>query len=188
MFRVTTNIDSIEKIDKQIKYVNSMLKMKEDIEFQSFIKDKCMQTLESVMNSRLQIGMTTNDDSIVLYRNSNHIEDTEDGFVIYNNAKIPANVFGKQNNIANYPNGQFSIALAFEYGVGVVGIGTGNPKAWEYNVNSYENGWYLPKNVLGKSGMKYEGYQGFEIYRYTADEIQKNLSNWVREYMSKGDK
>ena len=137
MFKVSTSIDSIGKLDKHINLVKNMASMKEDTNFQKYIQDKCMQTLEQVMNSRLQAGYTTNDDSISLYKSSNHLIETDDGFIIYNDAKIPANVSGVQNDISNYPNGEFSIALAFEYGVGLVGMNTINPNAWEYNVNDY---------------------------------------------------
>lgn len=188
MFKVSYDIDSIKKIDNHINYAKKMLKMKEDVKFQKYIQDKCMQTLNNVMNSRLISGMTTNDDSIELYRSSNHIQQLEDGFIIYNNAKVPANATGKQNSSSSYPNGQFSIALAFEYGVGVVGIDTKNPNAWQYNINNYENGWYLPKNVIGRSGIKYDGYTGFEIYRYTAEEIKAQLPKWVKEYFAKGER
>jgi len=189
MFKVNCNVDSIENIDKQIKYVDQMLKMKEDILFQKYIQDKCMQTLTNVMNSRLVIGMTTNDDSIELYRSSNHIQELEDGFIIYNNAKIPADYYNVLPfDTSGYPNGMFSIALAFEYGVGIVGMNTVNPNAWEYNIKNYNFGWYLPKNVLGQSGVRYMGYTGFEIYRYTAEEIKANLSKWVKEYFAKGVK
>jgi len=187
MFRIETNVDSIKKIDEQIKYVESMMKMKEDTSFQEFIKQKCWKTLQDYINGFLVAGNTTNDDSIEIYKTSNHIENIENGFIIYNNAKIPANVSGKQNNISNYKDEMFNLALAFEYGVGVVGIETNNPNAWEYNVNNYESGWYLPKNVLGKAGIKYEGYKGFEIYRMTAIDIERNLPKWVKEYFSKGD-
>ena len=186
MFRVDYTVDSVEKIDKQLKYVNAMLKMKEDAAFQKYIQDKCMETLNNVMNSRLSSGMTTNDDSIELYRSSNHLQELKDGFIIYNNAKIPANAKGIQNSAENYPNGQFSIALAFEYGVGVVGVETRSQNSWEYNVKGYENGWYLPKDVFGESGIKYMGYTGFEVYRYTAEEIKAQLPRWVKEYLAKG--
>lgn len=188
MFKVNCNVDSIQKIDKHIEYVKFMQKLKNDYDFQRYIQDKCMQTLNSVMDSRLATGMTTNDDSIGLYRTSNHIQELEDGFIIYNNAKIPANAKGIQNYASNYPNGQFSIALAFEYGVGVVGMGTRNQNSWEYNIKNYENGWYLPKEVFGQSGIKYLGYTGFEIYRYTAEEIKAQLPKWVREYLAKGER
>lgn len=182
MFRVSTSIDSIEKIDKHLELIKRMSLMKEDKNFQLYIQEKSMETLEKVMNSRINYNSTTNDDSISLYRNSNHIQETEDGFIIYNDAKIPANAKGVQNSVENYPNGEFSIALAFEYGVGIVGISTGSPNAWEYNVNNYNFGWYLPKDVLGESGIRYMGYTGFEVYRYTAIEIENQLPKWVSEY------
>ncbi len=182
MFKVQINIDSIKKIDKYIEYVDKIKNMKNDKEFQNFIKNKSWETLNKVINNRLKSGQTTNDDSIELYRNSNHIEETSDGFIIYNNAKIPANVNGKQNNIENYPNGEFSIALAFEYGVGIVGIKTGNEQSWDYNINNYKFGWFLPKNVMGESGIRTIGYEGFQIYRFTAIEIENQLPKWVNEY------
>lgn len=188
MFKVDYSVDSIKKIEDHIKYVNAMIKMKEDHSFQKFIQDKCMQTLNKVMNNRLVAGMTTNDDSIELYRSSNHIQEVEDGFIIYNNAKIPANVKGVQNDISNYPNGEFSIALAFEYGVGIVGMNTLNPNAWEYNIKDYYFGWVLPEDVLGEKGVYYMGYTGFEVYRYTAEEIKAQLPRWIKEYFAKGER
>ena len=156
--------------------------MQTDKSFQKYIQEKCLKVLYNVIETRLVAGETTNDDSIGLYISSNHILETNDGFIIYNDAKIPANVSGVQNSASNYPNGEFSIALAFEYGVGIVGPETMNDKAWNYNVNNYNFGWILPKNVLGQAGILYAGYKGFEIYRYTAEEIQNNLSKWVNEY------
>lgn len=186
MFKVSTNIDSIEKLNKHIELVKKMSLLKEDKDFQKYIQDKCMATLEQVMNSRIKEGYTTNDDSISLYKSSNHLIETNDGFIIYNDAKIPANVKGVQNNISNYPSGEFSIALAFEYGVGIVGMNTINPNAWEYNVNNYNFGWVLPKDVFGEKGIKYMGYTGFEVYRFTAVEIQTQLPKWVNDYFRSG--
>lgn len=181
MFNISTSVNSIEKLDQHIDLVKKLQNLKEDTAFQSYIQEKCMQTLNSVMDSRLK-GGTTNDDSINLYKSSNHLVETQDGFIIYNDAKVAANVKGKQNDISNYNDGQFSIALAFEYGVGIVGVETNNPNAWEYNIKEYQDGWYLPKEVLGKSGVKYTGYTGFEIYRYTAIEIETQLPKWVNDY------
>ena len=39
-------------------------------------------------------------------------------------------------HLEDYPNG-FSIALAFEYGVGIVGQTNPVPNAWEYNLKDY---------------------------------------------------
>lgn len=182
MFKVNTEVDSIQKIDRHLQFVQKMALMKTDANFQKFIQEKSMETLTKVMNNRVRSNSTSNDDSIELYMNSNHLIELEDGFIIYNDAKIPANAKGIQNSAENYPNGEFSIALAFEYGVGIIGMETGNPKAWEYNVKDYNFGWYLPSEVFGESGIRYMGYTGFEVYRYTAIEIETQLSKWVQEY------
>lgn len=187
MFKTSFSVDSIKKIDDHINLLKRIQNLKEDKDFREYIMKKSMETLNKVMNERLISGSTTNDDSIQLYMSSNHIEETDDGFIIYNNAKIPANVKGIQNNVENYPNGEFSVALAFEYGVGLVGIKTGNQKAWQYNVKNYNFGWYLPKDVLGESGIRYMGYEGFEIYRFTAIEIETQISKWVKDYYRRKD-
>jgi hypothetical protein len=179
MFKISTNIDSIEKIDKHLKLVKKMSTMKTDTKFQNYIKEKCWSTLISIMDSKLA-GGTSNDEEIELYRSSNHIEDTKDGFIIYNNAKIPADKYNiLPFDTSGYPEGQFSIALAFEYGVGVTGL---NPYGTENGYSYKGNGWYLPKNVYGSSGIKTMGYTGFEIYRFTAIEIETQLPKWTNDY------
>lgn len=176
MLKVTTNFTGLDKLNKHISFVEKLVKMKTDKDFQRFIQNKCMKTLEQIMNERL-IGGTTNDEDISLYRESNHLVETSEGFIIYNDAKIPA----QSKYVEEYPNGQFSIALAFEYGVGIVGSNTGNPNAWQYNVHNYNFGWYPPNSA----GQRTSGYIGFEIYRYTADAINKNLKSWINEYYRK---
>ena len=89
----------------------------------------------------------------------------------------------------NYPNGEFSIALAFEYGVGIIGMNTDfDPEKytpWDYNIQDYNFGWILPKDVFDRPNLLYGGYQGFEIYRYTAEQIMLNLKGWVETYLYK---
>ena len=181
MLKISTNVTGLDKLEKHIQLVNRMIKMKSDKKFQKFIQNKCMETLNQVMAERLT-GGTTNDDAIALYRGSNHIQEEPDGFIIYNNAKIPANA----KDASGYPNGEFSIALAFAYGVGIIGQNTPDPNnhAWAYNLKGYNFGWYY----TGSDGKSHQtgGYQGFEVYRFTADRIQKNLNSWVNEYFSKG--
>lgn len=190
MLNIKGKVDNLDGLKDYIDFVEKFKQMSTSKEFQEYIKEKCIKTLEKVMNERL--GGTTNDDSIEVYRNSNYIVDTPTGFEIRNNAKIPVNVSGKQNSIVNYDGGMFNLALAFEYGVGIVGMSTNNPNAWEYNVNNYNFGWKLPSEVADKYGIPrgedFGGYRGLEIYRYTAYEINANLKKWIKEYESKGDK
>lgn len=181
MLKISTNVTGINNIQKTIDFIDKMKSMKQDTDFQKFIQDKCMETLNQVMDERL-IGGTTNDDSIELYRNSNHIIDDTEGFIIYNDAKIPANL----KDPSTYPGEQFSIALAFEYGVGIIGENTVNENAWAYNINNYNFGWYF-KDTDGKYHQT-GGYQGFEVYRFTVDKIQKNINSWVYEYYRKAGK
>ena len=171
--------NDLDKLKGTITLVKKLAKVQSDEEFRKYIQDKCMQTLNLVMNQRLS-GGTTNDEFIGLYKSSNHIVTNDKGFVIYNDAKIP--VEGKVSE--NYPNGEFNIALAFEYGTGITGEGTYTEdkfKAWDYNVNNYNFGWYYKKN--GEVLHTY-GYMGFEIYRNTAIEIENNIQNWVDEYIN----
>lgn len=191
---VQTDIDSVKKLDSYIARVKRYGQTQRSKGFQEFIKDKVMNTLVETMGERLQDN-NTNSDFISLYWASNHIVDTQDGkgFILYNDAKIPANVNGVQNIPENYPEGMFSIALAFEYGVGIVGMTTDYDgtkySPWEYNVQDYNFGWYLPKDVRLQYGIPknytYMGYEGYEVYRYTADKVEKRLPKWVQEYFDK---
>ena len=189
------DIETKKKLNKLCKYVDGLVKMKTDEKFQKFIRNKCIKTLERVMDANL-IGGTTNDDQIQLYRNSNHIEIYDNGFIMYNNAKIPADYYSAYPfDTSGYPDGQFSIALAFEYGVGVLGETTDvSGSGYTYNDlghskspshQSLQSQWYLPYYVGMSSGILSSGYQGFQIYTLTAREITKNLPEWVREYMEK---
>lgn len=198
MLKVDIQIDSIDKLDKYIEQLDRYAKMQTDRKFQKYIQDKVRDVLVETMNERLD-DTNTNSDFISLYWNSNYIMEAIDGsgFVLYNDAKIPANAIGVQNSADNYPDGMFSIALAFEYGVGIIGTKTDfDPnkfQQWEYNIKDYNFGWYLPTEISERYGLPkrqvYAGYEGYEIYRYTADKIEKRLPYWVWAYFdSKGEK
>ena len=180
-------IDKLEYLENYINFVDGMLKMQKDKNFQKYIKDKCKKMLEIVMNDKLSTGGTTNDADIGTYIGSNHIIDVDNGFIMYNDAKVPADAVGVQNDASKYPDGMFNLALAFEYGVGIVGSSTNVPNAWDYNVNNYNFGWILPKKVANTYGVPYgqefAGYKGLQIYWETAVTIEASLSDWVLEYM-----
>ena len=184
MLKISKDIQGLSKLQKHIDFVEKLLKMKTDLAFQKYIQNKVLETADKVTNERL-IGGTTNDDAIDLYKSNHKIREYKEGFILYNDTQIPAIVKGTQNKIDNYPNGQFPIALAFEYGVGIIGQNTNNDNAWAYNIQGYYFGWYLPKEVTGEVGIQYAGYMGFEIYRYIAIEVEKNLNKWVKEYFEK---
>lgn len=186
MLKISTNISGLKELQKELDRVENILNMKRDNKFNQFLKDKFMETARRITDWKLS-GGTTNDMAIEKYKSSHHIVDSENGFILYNDCVIDANT----SNPSDYPNG-FSIALAFEYGVGIVGQGTYNTgeevekeyfTPWDYNINKYNFGWVF-KNEEGNLQSTY-GYMGFEIYRYIADEIEKNLVKWYDEYYRK---
>lgn len=188
MIKENTKIYNLSLLEEQIKIINSV---RQSSNLNEFLKKKFLETLNQVMDERLT-EENTNTAFVPVYRNNNHFEDTEDGFIMYNDTVL----YGEKYT--------FSIALAFEYGTGI--IGQENPVVghWQYNVNNKtvrynddENyaGWWLSVDKAGKSQTFGEsrsgkaiitrGYQGMEIYRFTAERIKENLSNWLKEYVEK---
>jgi len=180
MFKVNIEVDSLEKLDDYIKYVESMNNMKADAEFQKFIQNKCLEAVRNISDQRINHA-TTDDEYVAEYKLRHKIRETSDGFILYNDTILPSYMLSADPN--DYPDG-FSIALAFEYGIGIVGENSPKKGAWEYNMKKHNFAWYYTKY-----GQKYStyGYEGFEIYRYTAEEITKKLKDWIMEYRkSKG--
>lgn len=174
------NIDiKIENL-KAIKKIISCVDNIQSDSYKKFIKQKVKDTLEDVMNRKLGSTYTTNEEAISLYRQSNHFKDTKKGFIVYNDAIVDVPEHLKQN----YPNGKFSIALAFEYGVGIVGEGSYNEQyytPWEYNKNHYNFQWYYTdSNGVSQST---NGYMGFEIYRNLVIEVNNNINKWTKEFL-----
>ena len=181
MFDIKTDIQGLKELQDHIELVNKMLLMKSDSDFQDFIKNKVLEVANKVTEERL-IGGTTDDEYIAEYKSRHKIRDEEDGFVLYNDTIIPPSMLPVSEKTAeNYPDG-FSIALAFEYGVGIVGENSPKVNAWEYNVNKWNFAWYYTK--YGETFSTY-GYEGFEIYRHIAEEVKSQLNDWVEEYFRK---
>lgn len=190
---ITVNIDvdktSRDNLENHIKFIKRLLTMKTDKSFQKFIQDKVLETVNKIARERIR--NTTNNEYIEEYILRNSIREEYDGFVLYNDLTIPAilttrntkNQDREMGRVRNYDDG-FSLALAFEYGVGIIGQNNPVNGAWDYNINNYgESGWYYktPSGISERT----KGYQGAEVYRYTAIEVEKQLKNWVNEYCEK---
>ena len=201
MFDVDINVDNLKELSRYIEYVEKVSNFYKDTGFQEFMKQKFLETANNITNQRV-VGGTTNDNEIELYKASHKIIDYVDettgnkGFILYNDAKIPADFYNTLPfDTSGYPNGEFSIALAFEYGTGLTSQGSYSSSdfvAWDYNnVSSTRSkhhtgeSWYLPKNVMGESNIKTYGYIGFEVYRFIAEEIKAHLLKWVNDYTRK---
>lgn len=179
MLKVDIQIDSIEKLQKHIELLQSLAKLRGDSKLLDFLIPKFMKCLNETIDERLKPN-TTNNESIDDYKNNNKAQKVNGGFIIYNHTMADISEMSEETR-AKYPNG-FSIAFAFEYGVGIVGGNNPKQGAWEYNVNGHEKNWVYRKNDKFRTT---SGYEGFEIYRFTVEKIRKNLNDWIQEYINK---
>lgn len=181
MLKIQCEVVGLKELQKKIDYVNQLLKMKTDKTFQYFIQNKVLETVKKVSIERL-VGKTTNEEDIEDYNANHKIRIEDDGFVLYNDYKIPADKYNTLPfDTSSYPDGMFNLAIAFEYGVGVIDT-SGISKSKSHQ--RLGNEWYLPKNVNGASGILTQGYEGQGIYKYTKIEIENNLPKWVEEYFT----
>ena len=199
MFNFTIDIQGLKNLENHIKFVTAMAQMKEDKNFQDFMKDKCLKTVIKKANEMFAINTTTNEDLKEAYLNNNKIRDEKNGFVVYNDLCIT-------KETTKFSEGYiFCVALAFEYGTGIIGSGSVSfaSNSYEYNVNKNKvkvndqliDGWWLSKQKnannpyvaesKSSNAVVTQGYSGMEIYRKSVIEIENNLNNWVNEYLDK---
>lgn len=199
MIKGTLEVSGLDKLQKHIDYVKKLKQMLVDKKFQEEIQKKCLETIKQVASERLGASTVTNKDDIEAYNNNHKIRDiTDKGFVIYNDYTI---IKPTTQHSEGYP---FSVALAFEYGTGIIGAGSVNaPANYQYNVNDnhviYKDeeieGWWLSidKNNgnqtfgISNSGKAVitRGYEGVEVYRFSAIKIQELLPTWVNDYFKR---
>lgn len=189
---VKIDVDGLDKFKKYIEYIKKLSTMKTDKNFQDYIQKKCLDTVNSVSRRLINSVPTSNDDLKSAYLQNNKIKDVSNtGFVIYNDLSVSNKKY------------TFCVALAFEYGTGLIGQRSNISNAWEYNINQntviYDgvetDGWWISKDKAGgietfgesKSGKAVitRGYNGMEIYRNSAEEIKRNMEKWVKEYPNK---
>lgn len=197
MLDIQIDIKKFKKFENIYEKVKNYATLSKTVRFQEFLKSKVIETLNYVINRNIDALNTTNPEEVDLYLNSNHIVDTSDGFILYNDAKIPADKYNMLPfDTSGYPNGEFSIALAFEYGIGIIGQGSYNNgyfTPWTYNNTdsskrrdkSHSPYWYLPKNVTGLSGILTQGYGGVQIYGDVARIVNNSISKWTCEFIEK---
>lgn len=168
--KVKAKVDGLDKFKQYIDFVEKMALIKTDPHFQEYIQDKFLNTVNKVSLERLPMGNES-----LRYIEHNQIRPEDDGFILYNDYTVDTDTEGY--------NGKFSIALAFEYGTGIVGANHPKKNAWAYNVKQHTGAWlYFEDGSYHTT----EGFEGFEIYRYTLEEIKKNLKDWVKEYQTGG--
>ena len=188
---INVDITGIDKLEKHIKQVKQMLDMQKNIFKLKEFHEYCINTIKEVAKEQFAITPTTNDDMKQQYLQNNAIRELEDGFEIYNDLTVQSK---------NYT---FSIAMAFEYGVGIVGEQNPKTNHWSYDVNKKTvtfndgevRGWWLTKEKAGnvptfgesRSGKAViiQGYEGMEIYRKSRERIIANMEKWYSDYINK---
>lgn len=174
---VKLKVDGLDKLNRYIEFVKKMALLKTNRDFQEYIQSKFLETVNQISMQRLP-----DSDMKEEYIAHNQIRGLDDGFVLFNDTTVAT--VGGEGYGGNFI-GTFSIALAFEYGTGIIGQENPKPGAWEYNINNHKDGW-----VYFKDGTFHftKGMEGQEIYRFTLEEIKKQLPNWIREYQIGGVK
>lgn len=182
--KTNLKISNFEEIDKMIENTKKLYQLQSSTEFIEFVKDKTKNLLEQIMAQKFNGSSTSNNLEIEDYKKNNHFENIKNGFILRNNTTIPADKYNTLPfDMSGYADGEFSIALAFEYGTGI--YGQANLRVTNRSKNSKGNSWYLPKNVYGKSGILTEGYPAFGIYTELAKQINLNIDKWFKEFLEK---
>lgn len=195
MLKVKCEVKGLKELNSRIDFLNQLMQMKTDTKLQKYMQNKCLEAVNKISNERIYMYNTTNTEMRSEYLKNNKIRQFEDGFIIYNDTYVVT-------DNPSYENGKFSIALAFEYGVGIIGEQNPVVGAWEYDVNgnlvfdeegNYIRGWWLSKTKNGSNpyvkesqngkAVVTQGYRGMEIYRYSAEYIKQNLHKWIGQYI-----
>lgn len=181
MFDYDINVNSIRKLDTVLKRVNKMLDIVNSDEFKEYIKQKVLELLED--EQKYLVGDEDDENVIIksehvsIYKASHHTEDVAGGFILYNDAVVVA----ETSHPENYEGGIFPLALAIEYGTGIVAeVGSysaGVFEPWEYNVHEYNGYWVLPDGRLSS------GNEPYEIYSNVALKTVEQYGNWVTSYL-----
>ena len=165
--KVKLEVNGIEKFKKHIEFVKKMALLKTDKKFQEYIQNKFLETVNQISMQRLPLGSLS-----LNYIEHNQIRKVDNGFILYNDTTIETDTEGY--------GGKFSIALAFEYGTGIVGQENPKKNAWAYNVKEHTGAWLY----YGEDGLFHitKGFEGYEIYRFTLEKIREKLKDWINEY------
>ena len=108
MINVKVDVKGLKELENTIKKIDSLIQLQKNVNMQTWFQEKCLETVNEVAKRRV----TFTGETVDRYLANNKLEKLENGFVIYNDTYVESNSkeFG----------GKFSIALAFEYGTGLL--------------------------------------------------------------------
>ena len=193
--RIDIDIQGLDKLQQEINRLEKLVKLQENISIR--LAEEMLKIVNKVARQRINLVNTSNDDLKSQYLANNKYMIDGKTITLYNDLTIDS----PESKVSGAY--RFCVALAFEYGTGI--IGAENPKlgAWAYDINKENNraiidgktleGWWIPKSKAGnvnviaesKSGkaVVVQGYEGMEIYRFAREEIINQLPKIIDKIM-----
>lgn len=167
----------VKGLEETVVYLENLKDLYSNKNFINFIKQKCLTAVKYQTDIRLSSLVDLNSALLSNYRNNHKIIDVPNGFILYNDLM--------NDGWVRY---DFSIAEAVEYGVGIMGVGTGmtaSENDYQYDVNSHGDKGWVYQDDNGKFVWT-KGYEGRNVYYYTYLEIIAKMNSWVDEFIESG--
>lgn len=180
---------SKSQFEKELKAIEKIFTSKK---FKDFIGNKCLKVLDTLMSTDLG---TFNEHSVFdakveEYKQNCKYKIEDDYIIIYNKTILTQDemTWVSEKTKQNYSEG-ISIAHIIEYGTGLLGDSTPEDD-WETNTNpngiahTRNGSWwhYSPddENIHHTSGI-----EGRYIFNKMMEQVEKDFSKWVDEYIEK---
>lgn len=187
-------LDIIDLYDKSLleEELNDLNNLFNSKKFKEFIGKKCLKVLDELMQEKLGTfdEHSVFDEKVEEYKKNSNYKIDGDYLVIYNKTMLTQEemFWVSEKTKQNYPEG-ISIAHIIEYGTGLLGDSTPEDD-WETNTNpngiahTRNGSWwhYSPddENIHHTSGI-----EGRYIFNKMMEQVEKDFSKWVDEYIEK---
>lgn len=172
-------------INKLKKYIMDLKNIFSNQDFLLFLQDKAFQVLQNITNQNLNVDDL--EQYVHTYRNSHKKSIVNNTIYLWNETMVDLdNLNLSEETRQKYANG-LSLAKIVEYGTGIVGSqseASQHATNWEYDVNNHGNkGWFYQDQ---NGNLQFtRGIEGRLIFYKTKQEIEKNFSSWVTEYIKR---
>lgn len=188
------NLTDLKAIKDLRKDNNKLFEILKSNDFMLFFAGKCEEALNKILNKK-NLSLEDMDDGYFhQYRKNNiiNIDYINKTITIMNETKIklnPATWISQatfEKGSSTYPNLEFDLADAIEYGTGPVGeasAGNKNTGDWVYEQRERKgDGAWAYRDSSGKIQWT-RGMEGRFIYYTLRRTIVRNAKNWINEYI-----